>query len=58
MTDFSSVDGAGYKPKSFWKRPEGVTGTIFLIGVIGLAGFLLVTNITSWCCSIYRLFLH
>ncbi|MEM7101883.1 MAG: hypothetical protein AAF502_02055 [Bacteroidota bacterium] len=25
-----------YKPKSFWKRPEGVTGTIFLIGgVVG-----------------------
>jgi predicted nucleic acid-binding Zn-ribbon protein len=30
------------KPKSFWKRPEGVTGTIILIALIAGAGYLLV----------------
>ncbi len=44
MTDFSSIDG-GSKPKSFWKRPEGVTGTIFLVGVVAVFGFLVATNI-------------
>lgn len=29
------------KPKSFWKRPEGVTGTIFLIGILAGLGYLL-----------------
>ncbi len=31
---------AEYKPKSFWKRPEGVTGAIVLAGLVigGLAG--------------------
>ena len=29
------------KPKSFWKKPEGVTGLIFMIGVIGGGGYLL-----------------
>ena len=24
-----------FKPKTFWKRPEGVTGTIFMAGLIG-----------------------
>ncbi|RMG77496.1 MAG: hypothetical protein D6714_19705 [Bacteroidetes bacterium] len=33
-----------YKPKSFWKRPEGVTGAIFLSGLIGGLAFLLVSN--------------
>ena len=32
---------AEYKPKSFWTKPEGVTGAVFLIGIIGGAGFLL-----------------
>lgn len=30
-----------FKPKSFWQRPEGVTGTIFLIGILAGAGYLL-----------------
>lgn len=29
------------KPKSFWSRPEGTTGAIFLTGIIGGLGFLL-----------------
>ncbi len=36
------------KTKSFWKRPEGVTGTIFLIailGALGALGFLAIANI-------------
>ena len=28
------------KPKSFWKRPEGVTGLIFLVAILGGIGFL------------------
>ncbi len=31
------------KKKSFWKRPEGVTGAIFLIAILAGAGYLLVT---------------
>ncbi|MFK7809228.1 MAG: hypothetical protein AB8F74_15600 [Saprospiraceae bacterium] len=32
-----------FKPKSFWKRPEGVTGMIFLAGLLVGGGFLFVT---------------
>jgi len=28
------------KPKSFWKKPEGVVGAIFLVGIIGALGVL------------------
>jgi len=45
MADFSSIDSVSTKPKSFWKRPEGVTGTIFLVGILGVLGFLIATNI-------------
>lgn len=31
------------KPKSFWKRPEGITGLIFLLAILAGGGFLLVT---------------
>ena len=37
-------------PKSFWKKPEGVVGGIFLVGIIAAlaaAGFFIVSNITS-----------
>jgi hypothetical protein len=30
------------KPKSFWKRPEGATGTVFLIAVLAALGFVVV----------------
>ncbi len=36
-----------YKPKSFWQRPEGVTGMIVLIMVLGGIGFLLATSIAA-----------
>lgn len=30
-----------YIPKSFWQRPEGVTGAIFLLGILAGTGFIL-----------------
>lgn len=35
------------KPKSFWKRPEGVTGLLFLAGLIGVGAFLIIPNIAA-----------
>lgn len=35
------------KPKSFWKRPEGVTGLIFLLALLAGVGFLVVTNLAA-----------
>lgn len=35
-------------PKSFWKRPEGVTGLIFLIALLAGGGFLLSTVWTAF----------
>jgi hypothetical protein len=35
------------KPKSFWKRPEGVTGTIFLIAILAALGFVLVNALPT-----------
>lgn len=29
------------KPKSFWSRPEGTTGAVFLLGILGGLGYLL-----------------
>ena len=40
MTNFNSIPKT--KPKSFWKRPEGVTGAIVLAGLVLGGGFLLV----------------
>lgn len=47
MADFSSLENASTKPKSFWSRPEGVTGTIFLLAILGGLGFLLVTSLPA-----------
>ncbi len=30
-----------FKPKSFWERPEGITGLIFMLAMIGGGGYLL-----------------
>jgi phage shock protein A len=38
MTSFDNTD---FKPKSFWKRPEGTTGAIFLIGILAGVGYVL-----------------
>lgn len=38
----SSFEPPHTKPKSFWKRPEGVTGTIFLLAILAGLGYVLV----------------
>ncbi len=35
------------KSKSFWKRPEGLTGTLVLLGGIGIAAWLIITNLAA-----------
>ncbi|GLR16064.1 hypothetical protein [Portibacter lacus] len=35
------------KPKGFWKKPEGVTGALFLIAAIAGIGFILATNLSA-----------
>lgn len=40
MADISPLSGGG---KSFWKRPEGVTGLIFLVALIAGLGLLFTT---------------
>ncbi len=42
----SDIAPPTYEKKSFWKRPEGVTGAIFLTAILGGLGFLIATNIT------------
>lgn len=37
--------GKDFKAKTFWQRPEGVTGILFLAGVILGGGFLLYTGL-------------
>jgi phage shock protein A len=41
MTDLTPIDTDSYKSKSFWKKPEGVAGAIFLTGIIAGGGYLL-----------------
>lgn len=45
MADFSSVDNMASKPKSFWSRPEGVTGTVVLVGAVAAIGYILMTSL-------------
>ncbi len=35
------MENTEFKPKSFWKRPEGITGAIFMGGILLGGGFLL-----------------
>ena len=37
------MDAPNFKPKSFWQKPEGVTGLIFLAAIVLGGGYLLVT---------------
>ncbi len=39
------MDNTDFKPKTFWQKPEGVTGAIFLGGIILGGGFLVFTAI-------------
>ena len=36
-----------YKPKSFWKRPEGVTGLLFIAAIIAGSGYALVNGLPA-----------
>lgn len=38
MTNFPNTE---FKPKTFWQKPEGTTGALFLAAIIGGIGFLL-----------------
>ncbi|MEM9546478.1 MAG: hypothetical protein AAGA77_10930 [Bacteroidota bacterium] len=40
------MENTDYKPKSFWSRPEGTTGALFLIGILGGLGYLFFKNAT------------
>jgi phage shock protein A len=40
----SDIAPPTYEKKSFWKRPEGITGAIFLTAVLGGLGFLIASN--------------
>ena len=42
MSEFKSFDGNQFKQKSFWKRPEGVTGMVFLAALLLGGGYLFV----------------
>ena len=39
------MENTEFKPKSFWKRPEGVTGAIVLGSLIVIGGFLVISNL-------------
>lgn len=39
------MENSDYKPRSFWSRPEGVTGLIFMLAIVGFLGYLVVANI-------------
>ena len=46
MADFAEFQPTSPK-KSFWQRPEGVTGAIFLLGIAAGIGYLLTTNLLT-----------
>jgi predicted nucleic acid-binding Zn-ribbon protein len=41
MTNITPVPSGMQKPKSFWQRPEGTTGMIFMAGILMGGGYLL-----------------
>ncbi len=41
MSTTNPFENTGGKPKSFWQRPEGVTGAIFLAALVAGGGYLL-----------------
>ena len=43
MPDSIQFDNPEARKKSFWKRPEGITGTLFLLGLLIGGGYLLYT---------------
>lgn len=47
MADLAPFDNNEFTKKSFWSKPEGVTGAVFLLAFLGLAGYGIATNITA-----------
>ena len=45
MADLVPFDNGQFKKKSFWQRPEGMTGGIFMLALMGGIGYLVATNI-------------
>jgi phage shock protein A len=45
MSDSVSFNNPDSKPKSFWRRPEGTTGAIFMIAILAGLGYLIFANI-------------
>lgn len=41
MADYPQLDNSAFEKKSFWKKPEGITGTIFLVLFLAGIGYLL-----------------
>lgn len=41
MADITPLNTDNFKQKSFWQRPEGTTGTIFLVAFLAAGGFAL-----------------
>ncbi|MFK7808806.1 MAG: hypothetical protein AB8F74_13465 [Saprospiraceae bacterium] len=47
MSSVNPINTDNFKQKSFWSRPEGVTGAIFLAAIIAGGGFLVVTALPA-----------
>ncbi len=47
MADIVPFDNNQFTKKSFWQRPEGVTGGIFMLALMGGIGFLIVSNLAA-----------
>lgn len=47
MSDTVQFNNPDVKPKSFWKKPEGMTGLIFLLAVVLGGGYLIMTNLAA-----------
>ncbi|MBP7644050.1 MAG: hypothetical protein KA767_11970 [Saprospiraceae bacterium] len=41
MATIQDVGGGSFRSKTFWEKPEGKTGTVFLLALLGGAGWLL-----------------
>ncbi len=47
MSSVNPINTDNFKQKSFWSRPEGVTGAIFLAALVAGGGYLLVTALPA-----------
>lgn len=41
------MEAPQFEQKSFWKRPEGITGLVFLTAIVGGLGFLVFSNLEA-----------